>query len=416
MKPPVPEDEAERLEELRAARILDTTTDPKFERIVQIVADLMDTPIALVSLVDEDRQWFKARLGLDVQETHRDMAFCAWAIVDDTPFVVEDATQDTRFRDNPLVQGDPNIRFYAGAPLVTQTGRRLGTVCAIDRRPRQVSKVQLEKLRHLAAMATDMIELHRDMLTIRDLMDQARTEASQRALFLSSFSHELRTPLGQIMGFAELIQTETAGPEGQARSVDYAGIIRNSAQELFQLLDGIIKLERATMGGALDVQAVGIADVARSVLRSFQGTAAQRRQVLRLGDAPEDLVAVANEGAVRQIAINLVSNAVKYSPEGSEVTVAILREGDGRVALEVTDNGPGMPDDIIAGIGRPFLQASDRNRRRQDGIGLGLRICGQLARAMDSELRFERPPGGGTRARLLMPGLAGGSGSGQVER
>ena len=388
MKPPVPADEAERLEELRATRILDTATDPKFERIVQIVADLMDTPIALVSLVDEDRQWFKARLGLDVQETHRDVAFCAWAIVDDAPFVVEDARQDSRFRDNPLVQGDPDIRFYAGAPLVTQTGKRLGTVCAIDRNPRQVSSIQLEKLRHLAAMATDMIELHRDMLTVRDLMDQARTEANQRALFLSSFSHELRTPLGQIMGFAELIQTETPGPEGQARSTEYAGIIRNSAHELFQLLDGIIKLERATMGGALDVQSVGVADVARSVLRAFHGTAAQRRQVLRIADAPEDLVAVANEGAVRQIAINLVSNAVKYSPEGSEVTVAVVQEADGRV---------------------------DRNRRRHDGIGLGLRICGQLARAMDSELCFERPPGGGTRARLLMPGLAGGAGSGQVE-
>ncbi|MGQ9368235.1 hybrid sensor histidine kinase/response regulator [Azospirillum sp. ST 5-10] len=136
IEPPWPLDEPARIAALRVRSILDTPAEPLFDRLVRLATRHFGTPIALVSLVDENRQWFKARVGLDVPSTSRRLSFCAYAILEDTVMVVPDATRDPRFADNDLVTGEPGIRFYAGAPLVTADGLRLGTLCVIDRRPR----------------------------------------------------------------------------------------------------------------------------------------------------------------------------------------------------------------------------------------------------------------------------------------
>jgi GAF domain-containing protein len=131
--------ELERRAALGSYQVLDTSPEPAFDRIVRLAALLLDVPIALISLIDAERQWFKSRYGLEAPETPRALAFCDHAIRGSDVMIVPDAGKDPRFRDNPLVTGDPNIRFYAGAPLVTPGGFALGTICAIDRTPRQLS-------------------------------------------------------------------------------------------------------------------------------------------------------------------------------------------------------------------------------------------------------------------------------------
>ncbi|MDH5511591.1 MAG: response regulator [Gammaproteobacteria bacterium] len=151
--PPNPKDENQRLSALRSLAILDTPAEERFDRITRIAQRLFDVPIVLVSLVDAERQWFKSRVGLDVSEAARDISFCGHAILQSGPFVVPDATQDIRFRDNPLVTDEPLIRFYAAQSLTDLAGNRLGTLCLIDRRPRQLDDTQLQLLRDLASMA-----------------------------------------------------------------------------------------------------------------------------------------------------------------------------------------------------------------------------------------------------------------------
>ena len=149
---PVPEDEAQRLSALHRLRILDTPPEERFDRYTRIAAQLFDVPIALVSLIDRDRQWFKSRHGLDAVETPRETAFCAHAILDRAVLQVPDALQDPRFADNPLVAGPPRVRFYAGAPLAASDGSLVGTLCLIDQRARQLDEQQLRLLRDLASL------------------------------------------------------------------------------------------------------------------------------------------------------------------------------------------------------------------------------------------------------------------------
>lgn len=152
---PIPAHDAERLAALRALLILDTPPEERFDRVVRFAADEFDCPIALVSLVDENRQWFKARHGLDACETGRDVSFCGHAIVSDGILVIEDAAADSRFADNPLVTGAPFIRFYAGAPLTVQDGQRVGTLCLIDTQPRRLDAVDLAILASLRDLVAE---------------------------------------------------------------------------------------------------------------------------------------------------------------------------------------------------------------------------------------------------------------------
>ncbi|MDD2858387.1 MAG: GAF domain-containing protein, partial [Candidatus Nanopelagicales bacterium] len=148
--PPLPADEAQRLAALQSLGILDTPPEERFDRLTRMARDVFDVPIALVSLVDDTRQWFKSSQGLAASETSREVSFCGHAILDDDVMVVPDARVDPRFADNPLVTGDPTIRFYAGAPLSTAGGQQVGTLCIIDSRPREWSPEQSRRLRELA--------------------------------------------------------------------------------------------------------------------------------------------------------------------------------------------------------------------------------------------------------------------------
>lgn len=149
---PIPDDEQARVKSLHTLGVLDTPPEERFDRLTRVARRLFDVPIALVSLVDRDRQWFKSHMGLDVEETPREHSFCAHAILDETLMVVPDATRDERFRSNPLVTGSPEIRFYAGAPVRGPDGHPLGTLCVISHEPREFEEADAVALRDLAEM------------------------------------------------------------------------------------------------------------------------------------------------------------------------------------------------------------------------------------------------------------------------
>jgi diguanylate cyclase (GGDEF)-like protein len=182
---PVPPSELGRQRDLERQGVLNHPGDEHFDRLVRLTATVLETPIALISLVDGDRQWFLAHHGLEVTQTPRSMAFCAHAIAGDQPLVVPDARQDPRFCTNPLVTGDPNVRFYAGAPLASNQGHNLGTLCVIDRQPRHFSSSQVALLEDLAQLVLRELELRR-LATVQPV-----TGLATRSHFLEQAEPEL---------------------------------------------------------------------------------------------------------------------------------------------------------------------------------------------------------------------------------
>ena len=189
MRAPLPPDEAERLAALRELGVLDTEPEPYFDELVAVAGRVCGAPVSLVSLVDENRQWFKARRGIDASETPRDVAFCAHAILGRDVFEVPDALLDERFATNPLVTEEPKIRFYAGAPLVTPDGYALGTLCVIDKVPRELRPEQKQALSILAHHVVTQLELRRrsqELGAVRDETARLKGELEKARAKLSA--------------------------------------------------------------------------------------------------------------------------------------------------------------------------------------------------------------------------------------
>ncbi len=186
IEPAVPADEKKRLETLRALKILDSAPEERFDRLTRMAKRMFGVPISLVSLVDDNRQWFKSKEGLESDETSRDISFCGHAILGEEAFIVPDARTDERFKDNPLVVGEPNIRFYAGCPLRVSNGSKLGTLCLIDREPRELDEDDLQLLQDLATMAEQEIAAIQ-LATLDEL-----TLISNRRGFITLAEHALQ--------------------------------------------------------------------------------------------------------------------------------------------------------------------------------------------------------------------------------
>jgi GAF domain-containing protein len=191
---PLPPNEKKRLKVLWQYEVLDTVPEEVFDDLTELAARICEAPIALISLVDEKRQWFKSKVGTTVSETSRDISFCAYAITQNDLFIVPDATQDERFADNPLVTSDPKIRFYAGAPLITPDGHALGTLCVIDKVPRELRPEQKQALRILARHVVSQLELRRrsrDLAAAREQSKELKMDVEELRAELTKARREL---------------------------------------------------------------------------------------------------------------------------------------------------------------------------------------------------------------------------------
>ena len=191
-----PANEEARIVALEKYAILDTDPEQSFDDLTLLASFVCKTPIALISLVDEDRQWFKSRVGLDARETSREIAFCSTAILQSELFIVPDALEDDRFRDNPLVTSDPHIRFYAGAPLINEDGYALGTLCVVDRKPRELAPEQKDALRALSRLVLAQLEFRRNLILLKEALTDRTKEEHERQRELIHVQETLMRVMG----------------------------------------------------------------------------------------------------------------------------------------------------------------------------------------------------------------------------
>ncbi|MFZ9570326.1 MAG: GAF domain-containing protein, partial [Vulcanococcus sp.] len=215
LQAPIPRNDQDRLQELWSYGILDSPEEQAFDDIGALVRDLAGTAIGIISLVDENRQWFKSCIGLEAKETPRNISFCGHTILQRTPLIIEDALKDERFCDNPLVLEKPNIRFYAGFPLISANGLALGSLCAVDQQPRQLSSQQVEALERLARLVVQQMELKRQSRLLEHSQQARQPEAEPGA---SADPITLLTSCDQLLSMLELmVQQQDAATFGLLR-------------------------------------------------------------------------------------------------------------------------------------------------------------------------------------------------------
>jgi signal transduction histidine kinase/ActR/RegA family two-component response regulator len=406
IRPPTPDREAERLAALRKYEILDTAPEPAFDDLVRLASQIMRAPIALVSLVDADRQFFKAEVGLGVRETGRDVSFCAHSLPDPSSLlVVPDATRDHRFHDNPLVTGGPRIRFYAGTPLVDADGHALGTLCVIDRQPRTPTGEQLEALATLGRQVVRLLELRLANRELINLARRAEDATRAKAHFLANMSHELRTPLTAIIGFADLI---TDSLDDRAALAEHADTIRHNGRHLLRLINDLLDFSKIEAGGMkIEPAEVRLRAALEQSLKLVRPAAAARGVELSF-EPDRGLPQVVRVDPVRleQVLLNLLGNAVKFTDRGGKVTLRAAARTEGpdvvRLDLSVIDTGVGLSLDQIGALFKPFVQADMSPTRKAGGTGLGLSISRHLARLMGGDIDVESEPGVGSRFTLTL--------------
>lgn len=365
---PFPDNEEERQRMLDELRILDTLEEQAYDDLTLIAAQICDTPIALVSLIDRDRQWFKSHHGLDARETPREFAFCAHVILSDHPLVVEDSQKDARFCDNPLVTSAPHVKFYAGAPLILRKNIRLGTLCVIDDHARSLTDMQKQALEALARQVVSQFEL-RLKLQVAERLDKVKNE------FIAMVNHELRTPLTSINGALSLLRHEVTStlPAEAMQLVDVA--LRNSGR-LLNIVNDILDVSKLESGKMeMQMTLFSLTDFLKKSVemnRIYSETFGCQLK-LHIPDDIGTMQVKGDESRLMQVMNNLISNAAKFSHAGDTIEISAGSK-KGHLFISVTDHGKGIPEDMQHDLFKKFKQLSLASNDKAPGTGLGLNI------------------------------------------
>ncbi|KZX02200.1 hypothetical protein JL49_01370 [Pseudoalteromonas luteoviolacea] len=391
----LPDDESERLKSLHEYEVLDTEAEHCFDEITELASQLCGTPIALVSLIDSQRQWFKSKVGLDASETPRELAFCAHAILQDEVFEVCNASVDVRFFDNPLVTGGPKIRYYAGAPLRSFSGQAIGTLCVINPKPMQLNAEQRNALTILGRQVVAQLELRKRIKEISKA-NQAKDE------FLSNISHEIRTPLNAIFGFSELLLQSSEQTGLSAAQTNYVKNIDFGSQQLLSIVNSVLDLEKIDAGKMeLQPEPTEISNLISNVLAMMTVNAKKAHINLESSISSELNEAVFNldKTKLTQVLTNILSNAIKYTQANLTVKL-VAKKVNNKLSIEVIDQGAGISDEEQRVLFDKYRQVG---AVQKEGTGLGLCICKGLVTLMGGSIHLSSELKKGTIVRITLP-------------
>ncbi|WP_367871764.1 ATP-binding protein [Luteolibacter sp. Populi] len=399
----------DRIAALRRYEILDTPPDGSFDGITALAAKLLGVPIALATLVDTDRIWFKSKIGLDVEQIDRAPGLCASAILNDAAYIVNNAALDPRTLANPLVAGEFGLRFYAAAPLQTHDGFNLGTLCVIDREPRQIDEQEVEILRTLAGLIMDQMELRIASRRIDE--KRAAIAAKNRELailneekdgFMAMAAHDLRNPLGTVMMMGKMLEEQKVGALNE-RQLRMVSAICESSEVMLRLVTDYLEF---TALGPIAIKLTkddcDLQELVEACVRDHAPRAGEKSIGILFHRLQDGIVAAVDASRIRQGVGNLIGNAVKFSPAGSRIAVRCLKEGEFAV-IEVIDQGPGIPESELSKLFIPFSPTSVLASDGEKSTGLGLSIAKRLVEAHRGEIAVSSVVGEGSTFSIKLP-------------
>jgi len=382
--PAIPSNEDERLNELKEYSILDTFEEQEYDDITQIASHICETPISLITLIDEKRQWFKSHHGMPQSETAKEYAFCAHAINDkDNIFEIPDSRNDVRFFDNPFVTGDAKVIFYAGVPLVNQNGFALGTLCVIDNVPRELTALQQKSLRGLANQVVVLLELRRSKKALEKTINTLKLKNKDLEKFASIAAHDLKSPLNNITGMIELLNVFHSA-DLNTEAVEYLGMIDDSAANLRRLVDGILEHSRSESLLEAKKEVYNSEALFCNVVKLIDS---QNQYTFVFPENNETLVI--NKTALDQILINLITNAIKYNNKTQIVIEFGVSQNSKFYEFSVKDNGIGIKEEYFDRIFNIFEVVQNKDRFGKRGNGIGLSTVKKLITELGGEIKVE---------------------------
>ena len=403
-KAPTPANEAARLADLEGYSILDSLPEPAFDDITELASFISGKPIALVSLIDSNRQWFKSKVGLGASETPRDVSFCGHAIHGDKIFVVNDATKDERFFDNPLVTGAPNVTFYAGVPLESPQGYKLGTLCVIDSKAGALTNEQTEMLTRLSRQVVAQMELRKHLVEFKAINKSLALETIAKTGFIANMSHEIRTPLNAIFGTLQILKEQKLTPADQ----ELLAMAKTASETVLQLVNDVLDMSKIEAGRMLiNLEPTDVANITDDITKMFAGRASLSHVTVRstIHDSVKSPL-LTDELRLKQILINLIGNALKFTAERGSVTVDLSVTPNGKDAIAkwvIKDTGIGMAKATLDKLGQPFEQGDTNITKKFGGTGLGLALVKRLMTLMQGSLEIESTLGKGSTFTISIP-------------
>lgn len=391
ISPQIPADEKQRLAALHSYRILDSAPESDFDEVVELASSICESPISLVTLIDSDRQWFKSQKGIDGSETPREHAFCAHAIHDEDLMIVPDAWQDERFFDNPYVTSDPNVRFYAGMPIVTAEGYKLGTLCVIDRQPKQLSDYQRMALKVLGHQVMKLLDLRKANLEL-----ERRNEINKR--LLSIIGHDLKSPINTIFQLVELSEKYDMSIE---EFKSWLPKVRMMIHSTNVLLWNLLNWASANMGGiTLKNEHVNLRDVAEKIREgNIESFAIKNNEMVNA--IPGESTAFGNKSKMEFVMRNLVMNANKFT-EGGIIRLSAVDQGDS-VRIAVSDTGTGIKPEHRENLFSWKNRSSSDGTQGEKGSGLGLPMCNDFILSMGGAIAVNSAVGEGSVFSFILP-------------
>jgi signal transduction histidine kinase len=389
-KPSIHKSELKRIESLKSYLILDTKSEEEIDSLTQLASEICETPISLVSLIDENRQWFKSKVGLEVNETSRDFAFCAHAINEtDELFIIEDARKDNRFFDNPLVTSNPYVIFYAGIVLKSDEDLPLGTLCVIDNKPRKLSEKQIRLLRTISIQIMNLLNYKKSLRKQEELKIELLQKNHELERFAYIAAHDLKSPLVNIISAASLFS------EIYASQIDAEGrliidIIEKSGNRLKSLIDGLLEFSIIVDLSLFKKSKIDLVELVKDMTILIGNKNNIEISLNTKLKSIETFPIILDK-----ILINLFTNALKYNNKKITKIEFFVSENQSHYLFIVKDNGPGIDKKYHDTIFNLFQNTSVVDQFGNIGNGIGLATVKKIIEKLGGEIHLESEEGNG---------------------